>query len=59
MVRASGRTPRHPARPPVCGLYGLLPMEVHSERGCDVILSSEVRINEVYTLAEYDRFRSG
>ncbi|MEK5745268.1 hypothetical protein VXE41_20615, partial [Acinetobacter variabilis] len=29
--------------------YGLLPMEVHSEQGCDVISRLKVRINEVYT----------
>ncbi|VEA15686.1 Formate hydrogenlyase subunit 5 [Salmonella enterica subsp. enterica] len=58
MVRASGHARDTRADHPFVG-YGLLPMEVHSDQGCDVISRLKVRINEVYTLAEYDRFRSG
>lgn len=48
MVRASGhaRDTRHDH--PFAG-YGLLPMEVHSETGCDVMSRLKVRINEVFT----------
>ena len=46
MVRASGHARDTRADHPFVG-YGLLPMEVHSEQGCDVI--SRLRINEVYT----------
>lgn len=48
MVRASGHARDTRADHPFVG-YGLLPMEVHSEQGCDVISRLKVRINEVYT----------
>lgn len=48
MVRASGLARDTRADHPFVG-YGLLPMEVHSEQGCDVISRLKVRINEVYT----------
>lgn len=48
MVRASGHARDTRADHPFVG-YGLLPMTVHSEQGCDVISRLKVRINEVYT----------
>lgn len=48
MVRASSHARDTRADHPFVG-YGLLPMEVHSEQGCDVISRLKVRINEVYT----------
>lgn len=58
MVRASGHARDTRADHPFVG-YGLLPMEVHSEQGCDVISRLKVRINEVLYRAEHDRLRSG
>ena len=51
MVRASGR-PRHRADHPFVG-YGLLPMTVHSEQGCDV--SPACAYQRGLHRAEYDR----
>ncbi len=49
MVRASGHA-QTPAPTTSFVGYGLLPMEVHSECGCDVISRLKVRgINEVFT----------
>lgn len=48
MVRASGHARDTRADHPFVG-YGLLPMTVHSEQGCDVISRLKVRINEVFT----------
>ncbi|AOV95974.1 hydrogenase 3 large subunit [Edwardsiella hoshinae] len=48
MVRASGHARDTRADHPFAG-YDLLPMEVHSEQGCDVISRVKVRINEVFT----------
>jgi len=48
MVRASGHARDARADHPFVG-YGLLPMQVHSEQGCDVLSRLKVRINEVYT----------
>ncbi|CAG8999602.1 MAG: Formate hydrogenlyase subunit 5 [Candidatus Celerinatantimonas neptuna] len=48
MVRASGHARDARYDHPFVG-YGLLPMEVHSENGCDVLSRLKVRINEVYT----------
>ena len=46
---APAATPATPAPTTLFVGYGLLPMEVHSEQGCDVISRLKVRINEVYT----------
>ncbi|WHP79751.1 NADH-quinone oxidoreductase subunit C [Edwardsiella anguillarum] len=48
MVRASGHARDTRADHPFAG-YDLLPMQVHSEQGCDVISRVKVRINEVFT----------
>ncbi|WP_416045292.1 NADH-quinone oxidoreductase subunit C [Edwardsiella ictaluri] len=48
MVRASGHARDTRANHPFAG-YDLLPMQVHSEQGCDVISRVKVRINEVFT----------
>lgn len=48
MVRASGHARDARYDHPFVG-YGLLPMEIHSETGCDVLSRLKVRINEVYT----------
>ncbi|MCH1917936.1 hydrogenase large subunit [Shewanella sp. A3A] len=48
MVRASGHARDARFDHSFVG-YGLLPMEVHSEQGCDVLSRVKVRINEVYT----------
>ncbi len=54
MVRASGCARDTRADHPFVG-YGLLPMGVHSEQGCDVyIYASRLRINEGLHRAEYD-----
>ncbi|WP_417760250.1 NADH-quinone oxidoreductase subunit C [Shewanella sp.] len=48
MVRASGHARDARFDHAFVG-YGLLPMEVHSEQGCDVLSRVKVRINEVFT----------
>ncbi|WP_408625197.1 hydrogenase large subunit [Celerinatantimonas yamalensis] len=48
MVRASGHARDMRTDHPFAG-YGLLPMTVHTEQGCDVMSRLKVRINEVYT----------
>ncbi|WP_052074718.1 NADH-quinone oxidoreductase subunit C [Shewanella mangrovi] len=48
MVRASGHARDARYDHAFVG-YGLLPMEIHSEQGCDVLSRLKVRINEVYT----------
>lgn len=48
MIRASGHARDTRVDHPFAG-YDLLPMEIHTETGCDVISRVKVRVNEVFT----------